>query len=74
VTFDLTTHQITNDFNSGLPTTVTRTFSLSQDGKTACFSDPPGDVALLSTYDGTVQASFNTGGATDVFGDPPYVP
>ena len=65
--FDLTTRQVTNQFNSGLPTTVGRTFSLSQDGRRAYFSDRQGDVAILDTYYGTVLASYNAGAATDLF-------
>jgi hypothetical protein len=79
--FDLTTRQVTNQFNSGLPTTVGRTFSLSQDGGRAYFSDQQGDVAILDTYYGTVLASFiagastsNAGAATSVFGGPPIAP
>jgi hypothetical protein len=72
--FDLTTRQVTNQFNSGLPTTVNRTFSLSQDGGRAYFSDQQGDVAILDTYYGTVLASYNAGAATSIFGGPPIAP
>jgi hypothetical protein len=72
--FDLTMRTVTNQFNSGLPTTVGRTFSLSQDGSTAFFSDQQGDVAILDTYYGTILAAFNTGAPTSVFGGPPVAP
>lgn len=72
--FDLTTRQVTSQFNSGLPTTVGRTFSLSPDGATAYFSDKQGDVAVVDTSDGTVLDSFNTGSATSVFVGPPLAP
>jgi hypothetical protein len=72
--FDLTMRTVTNQFNSGLPTTVGRTFSLSQDGGRAYFSDQLGDVAILQTYDGTVLTTYNTGAATSVFGGPPVAP
>ena len=72
--FDLTTRQVTNEFNSGLPTTVGRTFSLSQDGAKAYFSDPLGDVAVLDTYYGTILAAYNTGTAVSVFAGPPIAP
>ena len=75
VVFDLTTRQIINDFNSGLPTTVNRTFSLSQDGSMAYFSDTQGDVAVLDTYSGTVLDSFNLlGVALSIYGGPPVAP
>jgi hypothetical protein len=72
--FDLTTRQVTNEFNSGLPTTVGRTFSLSQDGARAYFSDPLGDVAVLDTYYGTILAAYNTGTAVSIFAGPPVAP
>jgi hypothetical protein len=72
--FDLNTRQVTNQFNSGLPTTVGRTFSLSQDGTTAFFSDLQGDVALLDTYYGTILDTFNLGTASSIFGGPPIAP
>jgi hypothetical protein len=70
VVFDLTTRQVTNTFTSGLPTTNVATFSLSQDGGTAYFSNPVGDVAVLDTSEGTILLTFNTGVATSVFGGP----
>jgi hypothetical protein len=72
--FDLTTRTVTNQFNSGLPTTVGRTFSLSQDGSLAFFSDQQGDVAILDTYYGTILAAFNLGTASSIFGGPPMAP
>jgi hypothetical protein len=74
ITFNLTTHTVTNVFNSGLPTTVGRTFTLSQDGRKAFFSDPLGDVAILDTLYGYQVATYNTGAATSVFGGPPVAP
>jgi hypothetical protein len=75
VVFDLTTRQIVNDFSSGLPTTINRTFSLSPDGSMAYFTDTEGDVAVLDTYYGTVLAAFNAlGVAASVYGGPPVAP
>jgi hypothetical protein len=67
VVFDLSTHQVVNSFNSGLPSTSFATFSLSQDGSKAYFSNGVGDVAVLDTGDGTILLTFNTGGPTSVF-------
>jgi WD40-like Beta Propeller Repeat len=75
VVFDLTTRQIVNDFSSGLPTTINRTFSLSPDGSMAYFTDTEGDVAVLDTYYGTVLAAFNAlGVAASIYGGPPVAP
>jgi hypothetical protein len=70
--FDVTTQQVTNTLTSGLPTTNSATFSLSQDGGIAYFSNQVGDVALLDTSDGTILLTFNTGAATSVFGGPTW--
>lgn len=72
--FNLTTRSVTNMFNSGLPTTVGRTFSLSQDGGRAYFSDPQGDVAVVDTLNGVILDSYNTGAATSIFGGPLIAP
>ena len=75
VTFDLTTRKVTNQVNSGLSTSVSHIFSLSQDGELAFFSGLDGNVAILDTYDGTVVATFsNMGFPTSVFGGPPVAP
>jgi hypothetical protein len=73
--FNLTTRTVTNQFNSGLPTTVGRTFSLSQDGGRAYFSDQQGDVAILDTLYGNILATYTeTGASVAVFGGPPLAP
>lgn len=75
VSFNLTTHTATNMFNSGLPTTVARTFTLSQDGGRAYFSDGQGDVAILDTYFGNVLSSFTVPGTSNgVVGGAPVAP
>jgi DNA-binding beta-propeller fold protein YncE len=75
VTFDLATHRVTNQFNSGLSTSVSHIFSLSQDGEFVFFSGLDGNVAILDTFDGTVVATFsNMGFPTSVFGGPPIAP
>ena len=74
VTFDLTAHTITSEVNSGLPTTVGRTFTLSSDGARAYFSDGLGDVAIIDTNFGNILISFNTGASTLVLAGPPVAP
>jgi hypothetical protein len=74
VVFDLTARTVTNQFSSGIPTTVSQTFSLSQDGWRAYFSDQQGDVAIIDTLNGNILATSNTGSGTAVFGGPPLAP
>ena len=74
-TFDLATHRVTNQFNSGLSTSFSHIFSLSQDGEFVFFSGPDGNVAILDTFDGTVVVTdYNMGFPTSVFGGPPIAP
>ncbi len=73
--FDLTTRTVANQFTSGLPTTVGRTFSLSQDGGRAYFSDTQGDVVVLDTLFGNILATYTeTGASVSVFEGPPQAP
>jgi DNA-binding beta-propeller fold protein YncE len=75
VTFDLATHRATNQFNSGLSTSVSHIFSLSQDGEFVFFSGLDGNVAILDTYGGSVVATYsNMGFPTSVFGGTPIAP
>jgi hypothetical protein len=72
--FDLNTHKVTAQVTSGLPTTVGRTMSMSQDGARAYFSDPLGDVVVIDTVYGAILATFNTGAATSALGGIPVAP
>ena len=67
-------YKVTNQFNSGLLTTVGRNFTLSQDGARACCSDLHGDVAVLDTLTGKILTTYNTGGGTTVLEGSPVAP
>jgi DNA-binding beta-propeller fold protein YncE len=71
--FYLTTRQVIT-VTSGLPSTASPTFSMSQDGGRVYFSDQAGDVVVLDTIYGFTLASFNAGAAVSIFGGPPVAP
>jgi hypothetical protein len=72
--FDLTTHHVTHQFTSGLPSTAGPSMRMSQDGGRVYFLDREGDVVVLDTQNGTILATFNIGAATWFFGGPPVAP
>jgi hypothetical protein len=69
--FDLARHQVTAEFNSGLPTTSGITMTLSQDGLTVILSDGVGNESFLDTQFGSPQGSFTAVAAAQVFAGPP---
>jgi sugar lactone lactonase YvrE len=74
IVFDVDTRKATGQFSSGLPTTIGRTFTMSQDGHTVYFVDGAGDVAIMDTQSGTILGSYNAVGPTLVFDGPPLAP
>jgi hypothetical protein len=72
--FDLTTHHVTHQFTSGLPSTAGPSMRMSQDGGRVYFLDRAGDVVVLDTQNGAILATFNIGAATWFFGGPPVAP
>jgi hypothetical protein len=71
VTFDLTIHKITNQFNSRLPTTSAVSMQLSQDGSLAFLSNGAGNFVTLNTSNGYVWSSETDTDPTQVFGFQP---
>jgi hypothetical protein len=69
--FDIASHRVTAEFNSGLPTTSGTTMTLSQDGALAYMSDGAGDVAVVDTRYGNVLTTYTAPGPSLVFGGPP---
>jgi hypothetical protein len=73
--FDLTTRKVTQQFSSGLPTTVSSpAMYMSQDGGRVYVGDRLGDVVIMDTESGNIVVSFNTGAAISVLGGPPSLP
>jgi len=55
--FDLTTRQVTNSFNSGLPATST-SMQMSQDGSTIWFANALGNVVIFDTQSGGILGTY----------------
>lgn len=55
--FDLTTRQVTNSFNSGLPSTST-SMQMSQDGSTIWFANALGNVVIFDTQSGGILGTY----------------
>jgi hypothetical protein len=72
--FDLTTRQVTNQFNSGLPSTSAASMTMSQDGGRVYMSNGSGAVVIVDTQYGTVLNSYQRSSAVQVFGGPPVAP
>jgi hypothetical protein len=70
--FDLTTRKITNQFDTGLPTTSAASMQMSQDGSTVWFANALGNVVILDTRYGNILATYQTSPGSQVFPGPAY--
>jgi hypothetical protein len=68
--FDLTTRQVINQFNSGLPSTSAVSMQMSQDGSTVWMANGLGNVAVVDTRYGNTVATYQTDPETQVFPGP----
>jgi hypothetical protein len=55
--FDLTTRQVINSFNSGLPATST-SMQMSQDGSTIWFANALGNIVIFDTQSGGILGTY----------------
>jgi hypothetical protein len=68
--FDLTTRKVTNQFNSGLPTTSAASIQMSQDGSTVWFANGAGNLAIVDTRYGNVLGQLTASPGTAVYPGP----
>jgi hypothetical protein len=68
--FDLTTRKVTNQFNSGLPTTSAASIQMSQDGSTVWFANGAGNLAIVDTRYGNVLGLLTASPQTAVYPGP----
>lgn len=68
--FDLTTRKVTNQFNSGLPTTSAASIQMSQDGSTVWFANGAGNLAIVDTRYGNVLGQLTASPQTAVYPGP----
>jgi hypothetical protein len=73
VVFDLTTHKIANQFNSGLPMgSALASMQMSQDGSTMWFASALGSVVILDTRYGNILGTFQAMPNGAIFPGPAY--
>ena len=73
VVFDLTTHKIAKQFNSGLPTgSALASMQMSQDGSTMWFANALGNVVILDTRYGNILGAFQAMPHAAIFPGPAY--
>ena len=71
VVFDLTTHKIVNQFNSGLPaSSALASMRMSQDGSTMWFNNTLGNVVIMDTRYGSPTGGFQAMPFSSIFPGP----